>query len=257
MKEELPVKSDKNILPDAWVSLRDYTAARIALGRTGTSIPVKQTLAFQLDHAHARDAVYSELNKEHLLHELDQLRVPVCIVHSKASTREEYLQRPDWGRQLDNPSSEKLSSLNKLSTDMAIILADGLSAEAINRHAIPVLQLLLPELQKSNFSVAPLILAEQGRVALSDEIGGLLQAKLAVIFIGERPGLSSPDSMGVYLTYNPKPGTTDEARNCISNIRPEGLSYQAASGKILYFIQECLRLKLSGVAVKDFDGLLR
>jgi len=147
MKDDLEHSGEKNIQRDAWASLREFTVARIALGRTGTSVPLKQTLAFQLDHAHARDAVYSILNTEYLLHELEQLNLTACCIQSKAGTREEYLQRPDWGRQLDKVSKEKISELRYLNAvDIAIILADGLSAEAINHHAIAVLQLLLPEL---------------------------------------------------------------------------------------------------------------
>jgi ethanolamine ammonia-lyase small subunit len=167
-----------------------------------------------------------------------------------ARDRQEYLQRPDLGRKLDEASREQVASLASGKHDVVFILADGLSAEAINLHAIHLLQHVIPSIEKS-FRIAPFTLVQHGRVAISDDIGELLQARLAVILIGERPGLSSPDSLGIYLTYDAHPGKTDESRNCISNVRPGGLSYEAAAKKLLYFIDELMRLKLSGVAVKD------
>lgn len=238
-----------------WQLFKQYTAARIGLKTISTSVEVKETLAFRLAHAHARDAVYSMLALNELIRQLQELTVETVRAQSQASSREEYLQRPDKGRKLNVTSQAVLASL-KQSFDLVFVLADGLSAEAINKHALPVLKIVLPELQKQKLAVAPIVIAEQARVALADEIGSLLKSKLSLIFIGERPGLSSPDSMGVYITYNPQPGTTDEARNCISNIRPEGLSYQQAADTIIYFTNVCLRLKLSGVNVKDNASLL-
>lgn len=212
-------------------------------------------LAFQLDHAHARDAVYSDLAIDQLQEKLNILNIESITVRSTADTREEYLQRPDNGKRLNDASKKTLND-SRDHADVVFILADGLSAEAINKHAIPVLTLLLAAIKSLEISLATVVIAEQSRVALGDEIGSLLNAKLSLIFIGERPGLSSPDSMGVYITYDPKPGKTDESRNCISNIRPEGLGYEKAAEKILYFIHECLRQKLSGVSVKDLSGLI-
>ncbi|MCC9166550.1 ethanolamine ammonia-lyase subunit EutC [Pontibacter harenae] len=241
---------------DPWDSLKAFTAARIALGRAGTSVPLKASLAFKMAHAHARDAVFSSLNLDLLLEELEQFQLPVHLLHSLATDRQEYLQRPDLGRRLHSASAALLSEEGQTFADVAIVLADGLSATAVNTHAVPLLQILLPALQKAGFKVASLTVVEQARVAVADEIGELLGAKLSLVFIGERPGLSSPDSLGAYFTYAPKLGTTDEGRNCISNIRPEGLPYAFAAEKCLYLIKEALRRKLTGVALKDEMNLL-
>ena len=246
----------RNTNADPWDSLKAYTAARIALGRTGTSVPLQESLAFRLAHAHARDAVYSGLDLDKLLPELQRFHLSLHLLHSKAHDRTEYLQRPDLGRMLNQDSAERLKEERSTETDVAIILADGLSAMAINEHALPLLQLLLPALPKAGFTLAPITLVEQARVAIAHEIGTLLRAKLSVIFIGERPGLSSPDSLGAYFTYAPQPGLTDEARNCISNIRPGGLPYTFAAEKCLYLIREALRRQVTGVALKDEMKLL-
>jgi ethanolamine ammonia-lyase small subunit len=240
--------------PDLWASLRAFTAARIALGRTGTSVPLREALAFKLAHAHARDAVYSVLDTERLLSELATLGLPVHQVSSQAQNRQEYLQRPDHGRQLAEASKATLAA--DTDCDITIVLADGLSATAINAHAVPLLRLLLPELRAMGLRLGPLVLAEQARVALGDEIGHLLRAQLVLVLIGERPGLSAPDSLGAYFTYGPCPGLTDEARNCVSNIRPAGLPYAAAAAKLGWLLREALRRQLSGVALKDQADLL-
>jgi len=240
--------------PDPWAGLRAFTAARIALGRTGTSVPLREALAFKLAHAHARDAVYSVLDTERLLAELATLGLPVHQASSRAQSRQEYLQRPDYGRQLADASKASLAA--EADCDVALVLADGLSATALNAHAVPLLRLLLPELRQSGLHLGPLVLAEQARVALGDEIGHLLRARLVLVLIGERPGLSAPRSLGAYFTYAPQPGLTDEARNCISNIRPEGLPYAAAADKLAFLLREALRLQLSGVGLKDHSDLL-
>jgi ethanolamine ammonia-lyase small subunit len=240
--------------PDPWASLRAFTAARIALGRTGTSVPLREALAFKLAHAHARDAVYSALDTDRLLAELGTLGLPVYQVSSQAQNRQEYLQRPDYGRQLAEASKAHLAADEDC--DVVVVLADGLSATAINAHAVPLLRLLLPELQQAGFRVGPLVLAEQARVALGDEVGHLLRARLVLVLIGERPGLSAPDSLGAYFTYGPRPGLTDEARNCVSNIRPAGLPYAGAAAKLGWLLREALRRQLSGVALKDQADLL-
>lgn len=231
--------------------LRQYTIARIALGRTGISVPVKEMLQFKMAHAHARDAVFSLLKKDALIDELNNLRLPFVLLQSKAVDRHIYLQRPDLGRRLNEASTEALKAFANDEYDICINIADGLSAEAINRHAIPVIKLLLEKLQKHQYRIAPICLLEGARVAISDETGSLLHSKLSLILIGERPGLSSADSMGAYLTYQPKVGLTDERRNCVSNIRPEGLQYQEAAEKLYYLIIQSLRLQFSGVALKD------
>jgi ethanolamine ammonia-lyase small subunit len=240
---------------DLLVGMRGFTAARIAIGRAGTSIPLKQSLEFKLAHAHARDAVYSELAVAALTDSLKQFQLPILRLHSQAGYREQYLQRPDLGRKLSEDSGNSLRNHTQ-SNDIAIIIADGLSATAINTNATDLLKVLIPMLQSVNFKLADLVLVEQGRVAIADEIASALNAKLSLILIGERPGLSSADSIGVYLTYNPKPGITDELRNCVSNIRPAGLNYKEASKKIFYLVQEAFKRKLSGVELKDNAGLL-
>ena len=246
----------ENPAPDPWAGLKTHTAARIALGRTGTSVPLREALAFRLAHAHARDAVYSALNLDKLLPELTQFQLPVVQVASKAHDRPEYLQRPDLGRQLHPDAGAALRQPGTSAFDLAIILADGLSAAAVNEHAVPLLQRLLPRLRAAGLQVAPLVVAEQARVAIGDEIGELLRAQLSLILIGERPGLSSPRSLSAYFTYAPRPGLTDEARNCVSNIRPEGLNYDLSAERLSFLLQEALRRKLSGVNLKDDTQLL-
>ena len=246
------------VQPDPWASLKAYTPARIALGRTGTAIPLQEVLQFRLAHAHARDAVHSMLETEMLITQLQNFHLPVNLLHSQAADRYEYLQRPDKGRRLDNNSVDLLSSMSGdgAQASVAIILVDGLSATAVNRNACPLIEVLLPMLQAAGITIAPVSIVQQGRVAIGDEIGALLKASISVVLIGERPGLSSPDSLGIYLTHQPQVGLTDEARNCISNIRPEGLSYEAAANKLFYLIQESLRLQLSGISLKDNEGNL-
>jgi ethanolamine ammonia-lyase small subunit len=234
--------------------LKEFTAARIGIGRTGTSIPLKQSLAFKLAHAHARDAVYSELDIDKLSSDLQQFELPVLCLHSQAAYREQYLQRPDLGRQLNEESIGQLSDY--IANDIAIVIADGLSATAVNSNAISLLKILIPQLQSARLKLAPICLVKQGRVAVADDIGLHLNAKLSLILIGERPGLSAADSMGAYLTFNPSPGLTDESRNCISNIRPHGLHFKPAAKKIFYLIQEAFKRKISGVGLKDNAGLL-
>jgi ethanolamine ammonia-lyase small subunit len=236
---------------DEWASLKEYTAARIALGRTGTAEPLQSLLAFRLAHANARDAVYAVLDQPMLLQELQSLQQAAFTLTTKAAGRSEYLQYPDRGRRLHAKSIAQLNEFNSTGYDIGIVLADGLSATAINNHAVPVLKILLPLFENARLSVAPVCMVQEGRVAIGDECGHLLKSKLVIVLIGERPGLSSPDSLGAYLTYRPAPGLTDESRNCISNIRPEGLNYPAAAEKIFFLSNESLRLQLSGVGLKD------
>lgn len=248
--ENPPVK-----ISDSWESLKEFTAARIALGRVGNSVPLSAELEFKLAHAHARDAVYSELHISSLMKQLLPFHLSTLQVHSKAENRQQYLQRPDLGRLLDERSIQTLKD-NAAPCDICLILADGLSADAINYNAIPLIEALLPLLRGTPFQLSPLCLAEQARVAIADYIGYELQAQLSIVLIGERPGLSSADSIGAYLTYGPHPGLTDESRNCISNIRPGGLSPDLAAQKIFYLVQESFKRKLSGVALKDNSWLL-
>jgi ethanolamine ammonia-lyase small subunit len=241
---------------DSLEQLKQFTLARIGIGRAGVSIPIKQSLELKLAHANARDAVYSELDTDKILSDLKQFEMPVLLLHSQAAYREMYLQRPDLGRQLDEKSVVMLKDYSDNKTDIAIIIADGLSATAVNHHAANLLKVMIPQLRSAGLKLGPVTMVKQGRVAVADDIGSHLKAKLSLILIGERPGLSSADSMGCYITYSPKIGLTDESRNCISNIRPHGLTFKHASKKILYLVLEAFRRKLSGVGLKDNAGLL-
>ncbi|CAN5212438.1 ethanolamine ammonia-lyase subunit EutC [soil metagenome] len=240
---------------DPLQSLQQFTPARIAIGRVGTSIPLKHSLEFKLAHAHARDAVYSVLDTEGLRGKLGVFNLPVLHLHSRAGSRHKYLKRPDHGRALDDASKALINEYTG-TADISIIIADGLSATAVNENAFCLLDILMPMLGTARLKVAPVCLVEQGRVAIGDDIAHGLNAKLAILLIGERPGLSAADSMGAYLTYNPQPNLTDESRNCISNIRPGGLDHQTAAHKIFYLVQEAFKRKLSGVTLKDNAGLL-
>lgn len=236
-------------------ALQEFTSARIAIGRVGTSIPIKQSLEFKLAHAHARDAVYSELDVDKLTTALKHFDLAILHLHSQVTDRRQYLQRPDLGRKLNQSS---LNDLNNYSaeSDVAIMIVDGLSATAVNENTKGLLDALIPLLLDSGFKLAPISLVEQGRVAIGDDIGYGLNSKLSLILIGERPGLSAADSLGAYLTYNPKPGLTDESRNCVSNIRHKGLTYKKAAKKIFYLISEAFKRQLSGVELKDNAGLI-
>lgn len=239
---------------DPWHGLRKFTHARIALGRTGVSIPTQENLQFKLAHAFARDAVFAAMDVNALATALEPLH-PCLLLHSQAADRHQYLQRPDLGRKLNEESLHRVASCTG-AYDVCINVADGLSATAIDRHASNLLGILIPKLKDAAYRLSPVCIIGQGRVAISDETGMAMGAKLTLILIGERPGLSSPDSMGAYLTFHPTVGNTDEKRNCISNIGPGGLHYEAAADKLLYLIAESLRLQLSGVQLKDNSGLL-
>lgn len=237
-----------------WLELRRLTPARIALGRTGTSIPTRAQLDFQYAHAQARDAVHLPFDHAALSSQLAERGHESLLLHSAAIDRNSYLQRPDLGRKLSDTSAQTLreyASAHPGGVDLVIVIADGLSALAVHRHTLPFLARLEEQIAVEGWTVAPVILVEQGRVAVADEVGELLGAKMTVILIGERPGLSSPDSLGLYFTYNPKVGLTDAYRNCISNVRLEGLSYGMAAHRLLYLMREACRRQLSGVNLKD------
>jgi ethanolamine ammonia-lyase small subunit len=238
--------------PDAWQFLQNYTPARIARGRAGHSIPTSVLLKFQADHAQARDAVYSELNIATLNDLITQsLDFQVVNLKSEVKGRPQYLQRPDLGRTLSQESREELIGMNSSESDICFVIADGLSAEAINQNAIPIIENLIQRLIEINWKIAPICIVEQGRVAIADEIGFLLKSDIVIILIGERPGLTSPNSMGAYITFHPHVGMTDESRNCVSNIRPEGMNFRMATDKIFYLLTEMKSKKLSGVSLKD------
>jgi ethanolamine ammonia-lyase small subunit len=237
-----------------WLELRRLTPARIALGRTGTSLPTSAQLDFQYAHAQARDAVHLPFDHAGLSSQLTERGRESLLLHSAAVDRNSYLQRPDLGRKLSDTSAQTLrdyATAHPGGVDLAIVVADGLSALAVHRHTLPFLTRLEEQMGADGWSMAPVILVEQGRVAVGDEIGELLGAKMLVMLIGERPGLSSPDSLGLYFTYSPKVGLTDAYRNCISNVRLEGLSYGMAAHRLLYLMREACRRQLSGVNLKD------
>ncbi|CAE6689794.1 Ethanolamine ammonia-lyase light chain [Paraburkholderia domus] len=238
-----------------WNALRQFTNARIALGRAGNSLPTAPLLAFNLSHAQARDAVHHPLDTDVLHEQLRAQSFSTLDVHSAAPDREHYLRRPDLGRRLSDESREALGQLTVDSPEVVFVIADGLSAFAASKQSIPLLQAVCAKL--GDWKIGPVVVARQARVALGDEIGELLNAKLVVMLIGERPGLSSPDSLGIYLTYAPKVGCSDAQRNCISNVRPEGLDYPAAAHKLHYLLTHARRLGLTGVGLKDdSDALL-
>lgn len=234
-----------------WASLKAFTDARIALGRAGTSMPTRELLRFNAAHAAARDAVHAPADFGPLAGALTAAGEVTLNVHSRAADRAEYLRRPDLGRTL---APECLASLQGQSpSDVVIVVADGLSAGAL-AHAEPLLLLLLPELRAAGLSIGPVVLARQARVALGDPVARALGARLVLVLIGERPGLSSPDSLGAYLTFGPQPQTRDSARNCVSNIRPAGLDVRVAAWRLAHLIRQALRRELSGVALKDEGG---
>lgn len=230
---------------DPWARLRQATAARIGLGRSGDALPLGAVLDFQLAHAQARDAVHAPLDVPAIIAALGDR--PSVTVQSAAADRGEYLRRPDLGRKL---SADSAGKLRPAGCDLAFVIADGLSATAVQRHAVPLLEAALQRLP--GFSVAPIVIATQSRVALGDEIGHRLGARLVAMLIGERPGLSVADSLGVYLTFAPRPGRADSERNCISNIHAAGgLSYPVAADKLAWLVRQALLLGLTGVGLKD------
>jgi ethanolamine ammonia-lyase small subunit len=239
--------------PDPWSALTRFTPARIGLGRAGGSIPTKPLLEFQLAHARARDAVQRDLDADAVQTVLAERGFEVLLLHSAAPDRRTFIQRPDLGRILSPEAKALLESQahTGAALDAVFVVADGLSALAIERHAPALFEYIAPKLTEARWRLAPVCLVRQGRVAVGDEIGALLSAAMTVMLIGERPGLSSPDSLGVYLTWDPVPGRSNAERNCISNVRPEGLSYAAAAHKLFYLMTEARRRKVSGVTLKE------
>ena len=229
--------------PMLWRDLRRFTQARVALGRAGNALPTAAHLDFQAAHAAARDAVPGELDPAQLAADLATASLSSLEVTTACPDRRTYLLRPDLGRRLAEGEAARLPRADGI----AFVIADGLSATAAQRHAAPLLAHILPALNQQS----PIIIARQARVALADEIAHAMGAEAAVILIGERPGLSSPDSLGAYLTWAPRPGRTDAERNCISNIRPEGLPIAAAAAKLLWLIGAMRHHRLSGVGLKD------
>jgi ethanolamine ammonia-lyase small subunit len=246
------------VIANPWAGLRQFTNARIALGRAGVSLPTRPQLDFQFAHAQARDAVHTPLDSQGIQARLTAKGYEVISLHTAVADRRVYLQRPDLGRRLNQDSRRRLQEVGNTAAasqppgyDVSLAIVDGLSARAIHENAVPLLDAAVPKMQEQGWRLAPIALVEQGRVAIGDEIGELLKAAMVVVLIGERPGLSSPDSLGIYFTYAPRVGLTDAHRNCISNIRPAGLSYQEAAHKLLYLMREAHKRKLSGFSLKD------
>jgi ethanolamine ammonia-lyase small subunit len=235
----------------AWAELRALTAARIGLQRSGASLATGPLLELRLAHARARDAVHAPLDEARLRADLAAFHLPVLTVASAVRDRPQYLMRPDLGRQLAPDGRAVLSAQAGGSFDLALVITDGLSARAVARHAAPLLATLVPQLKADGWRIAPLVIVNQGRVAIGDAVARLLRARMVAVLIGERPGLSTPDSMGAYLTWQPGPHTTDASRNCISNIRPEGIDPTEAAHKAWRLMRAMRARELSGVGLKD------
>lgn len=238
-------------LTSAWERLRRLTPARIALGRTGSGLPTDKVLAFAMAHAQARDAVHSPFDAASLAKAVQALGLTCEQVASAAPDKELYLRRPDFGRRLCEADRDRWAGTDSQPSDLALVVGDGLSATAVHNHALALLQALLPALRDQGLRLAPATVATGARVALGDEIGALLQARMVLMLIGERPGLSSPDSLGAYLTFEPKLGRTDAERNCVSNIRHGGLPYDLAAFRLAWLIEAAFKRQLTGVHLKD------
>jgi ethanolamine ammonia-lyase small subunit len=248
-------------------TLQSYTPARVSLQRTGHSLTTSEILDLQLATAQARDAVHATLDVPALTHGLDQRKLVSLVLTSSAATRADYLRDPTLGRTLGAHSVAALKNLSAEAgeassasgycnpCDIVFVIAEGLSALAVDRHALPLLDAALPLLD-STWNIAPICIVEQGRVAIADPVGEILGAKSSVILIGERPGLSSPDSLGAYITWSPRAGRSDAERNCISNIRPEGLSYREAAALLHFYLTESRRLGQSGTLLKPSASIL-
>ena len=247
------MSAGKPVTINPWALLRRYTPARIALGRAGPALPTREVLAFGVAHARARDAVHLALDVDVLDTQLREDGYSPVHVRSAAADRATYLTRPDLGRRLDEDAVRHLVASGR-APDIVVAIEDGLSAVAIQRHAVPMLR-ALRSIASERWTGVPVVVATQGRVALGDEIGERLAAQLVVVMIGERPGLSSPDSLGLYVTHAPRVGRTDAERNCVSNVRPEGLTYAAAAARLDWLVTEALRRRRTGIALKDESGV--
>jgi ethanolamine ammonia-lyase small subunit len=241
------------LIPKPRLDLRNHTPARVSIPTTGHSITTTEVLNFQLAHAQARDAVHATLDLPTFTHRLKtelpiQAHLPILQLRTNAANRTAYLRHPNLGRTLH---SESLTQLHPTNNDLAIVIADGLSALAVERNAIPVLTHLLPKLLAANWTLATITLVEQARVAIADQIGFALNTRCSLILIGERPGLSSPDSLGAYLTWSPDPNRTDADRNCLSNIRTGGLIPEAAADRLFWYLQTARALQQTGIALKE------
>ena len=234
--------------------LRDLTPARVGLGRSGASLPTKALLDFTLDHARARDAVHAAFDASAIVAGLGDLGLGAFEVRSQARDRKDYLSRPDHGRRLDQASRHLLASRHGGACRLAIVVGDGLSPAAVNAHAVALVRCLVPLLVADAIEIGCAAVATGARVALGDEIGAIVGARMMAVLIGERPGLSAPDSLGAYLTFAPRVGRTDAERNCVSNIHGAGLGYDEAALRIAWLIREALAREVTGVALKDESG---
>ncbi len=233
------------------LDLREMTDARVSLGRHGAGLPTQAQLSFLLDHARAREAVWRSVDRASLTDRLNRFGLSVVGVDSMAGDRSVYVRRPDLGRLLTAESTERLKQARAgKGYDVAIVVADGLSSSAVDLNATPLIEALVPKLAALNLSAAPIVLANQARVALGDPAGEALGAKLTIVLVGERPGLSAADSLGAYITYGPKQGNPDSGRNCISNIREGGLPIREAAEIISTLIRDMMKTRVSGVALK-------
>jgi ethanolamine ammonia-lyase small subunit len=243
------------VLPSRSLSdLRELTPARVGLGRAGVSMPTDALLAFTLDHARARDAVHGAFDTSRLVEGLASLGLAPVLLSSQARNRGDYLRRPDLGRMLDRASQRALADRSDGPCQLAIVVGDGLSPAAVNVHAIELVRHLVPQLKEAGIQPGDTAVASGARVALGDEIGAMFGARMVLMLIGERPGLSAPDSLGAYLTFAPRIGLTDADRNCVSNIHGAGLSYDEAAFKIAWLVREGLARQVTGVALKDESG---
>jgi ethanolamine ammonia-lyase small subunit len=236
------------------MDLRKLTQARVGLGRAGASLPTTALLEFTLDHARARDAVHAAFDAPALIAALGDLGLEAFDVKSRAGDRGDYLRRPDLGRRLDQASQQALMSKRGGACQLALVIGDGLSPTAVHAHAVELIRSLVPQLAANEIKIAGVAVAAGARVALGDEIGAILGARMVVMLIGERPGLSAPDSLGAYLTFAPRVGLTDAERNCVSNIHRAGLTYDEAAYKIAWLIREGFAREVTGVALKDESG---
>ena len=234
-----------------WARLAGLTPARIGLGRTGSGLPTREVLRFGLAHAQARDAVHTPMDAEAIAGAIEELGFASLRVASQAPDRAAYLRRPDQGRALASEDRDALERAAAGPVDLAIVVADGLSARAVHEGAADFLAAFKPHAERAGWSLAPVVVASQGRVALGDAVGAALKARAVAVLIGERPGLSSPDSLGIYLTFAPRPGRSDAERNCISNVRPAGLSHDLAAFKLAWLLGQAFSRGLTGVALKD------
>ncbi|MDR1780343.1 MAG: ethanolamine ammonia-lyase subunit EutC [Tannerella sp.] len=244
----------KNVLTyNPWGGLKQYTAARIALGRAGAGLPTDAWLGFKLSHAQAKDAVWLPFEKERIAEALRNAGLASLNVASMAANRQEYLTRPDLGKRLNTQSITTLRNAGAKKADVLLVIGDGLSSTAMHAHAVPFVRCFMPYLDDLNKTAYPIVIAENARVALGDEIAQMLDAEIVVMLIGERPGLTSPDSMGIYLSWKPTSGCPDSERNCISNIRPEGLTYDRAAFKLAWLIENAFAIRRTGIELKDLS----